>query len=109
MKAQERHHLKQNEFATTVRTVTGYAAENRTLLLRGSALVIAILLIGGGYYVWNKHRNDQAGAMLGVATATRQAPLASTLPSKDAPVGVTFPDEKARDEATVAAYAKVIA
>jgi TolA-binding protein len=109
MKAQERHHLKQNEFAvTTARLAGGFAHHRDRILMIGGGLVL-IAIIAGGYFYFQKQRNATASALLGAALQVEQSPVvpAPTLPGATQQAG-TFATEQARNEAAVAAYQKVI-
>ena len=103
MKAEERHHLKQNEFAVTAAKVAGTMAANRDRIMIGGIALVVVAALVGGYFYWNKRTNDQASGMLGRAMATAQAQVvpAPTLPGATQPAG-TYPTEQAtrrgRDE-----------
>ncbi|MEO7191523.1 MAG: tetratricopeptide repeat protein [Vicinamibacterales bacterium] len=110
MKSQERHHLKQNEFAHTAGRVSEVVVEDRSRILLFSGVAVLILAIAGGFFYWRAHTANQAGALLGTAMATAQGQVAppSTLPGAAQTPG-TFPTEKARAEAAIKAYQEVIA
>ena len=108
MKAEERHHLKQNEFAVTAAKVAGTMAANRDRFVMGGIALVVVVALVGGYFYWNKRTNDQASGMLGRAMATAQAQVvpAPTLPGATQPAG-TYPTEQARDEAAIKAFQEV--
>jgi len=108
MKAQERHHLKQNEFAATAARVMGTLTANRDRVIMVAIGVVAVAAIVGGYFFWQKRTNEQAGALLGVATSIIQAPIvpAPTVPGATQQPG-TYPTEAARREAAVQAFQQV--
>lgn len=108
MKAEERHHLKQNEFAVTAAKVAGTMAANRDRVVMGGIALVVVAALVGGYFYWNKRTNDQASGMLGRAMATAQAQVvpAPTLPGATQPAG-TYPTEQARDEAAIKAFQEV--
>ena len=110
MKAEERHHLKQNEFAVTAAKVAGTMAANRSRIMIGGIAIVVVLALVGGYFYWNKRTNDQASGMLGRAMAIAQGQVvpAPTLPGATQPAG-TYPTEQARDEAAVKAFEDVAA
>jgi TolA-binding protein len=110
MKAQERHHLKQNEFAIRTARVAESLRANRDRAIVVTIAVIAIAVIGGGYLLWQKRTNDQASGMLGAAMAIAQAQIAPapTLPGATQAAG-TYPTERARDEAVLKAFQEVAA
>ena len=110
MKAQERHQLKQNEFAVTVAKVTDVVQQNRNAVTAGIAALLIILIALGGFFWYRSHRNDQAGALLGKAMVVVQSPIAPppTVPGAQQNPG-TFPTDKARQEAALQAFQQVIA
>ncbi|HYN08659.1 MAG TPA: tetratricopeptide repeat protein [Vicinamibacterales bacterium] len=110
MKAQERHHLKQNEVAQTAARVVETFAANRDRIMMVSVVVLLVLAIGGGYLYWRKRTNDKAGAMLGIAMAVTQSQIvpAPTVPgATQAPN--TYPTDRARQEAALKAFQEVAA
>jgi TolA-binding protein len=109
MKAQERHHLKQNEFAVTTARLAGGLAQNRERIAIAGGVLVLILAIGGGYFYFNKQSGDRASAAFGAALRVEQSQVvpAPTLPGATQQAG-TFATEQARNEAAVAAYQKVI-
>jgi TolA-binding protein len=102
MKAHERHQLKENDFLKTTVAVTKVVRENRNVVALGLAAVIVVAGAVGGWMFWRTHRANEAGALLGVAMATAQAPIAPapSLPGATQTPG-TFPTEQARAEATI--------
>ena len=109
MKAQERHHLKENEFAvTTARVAAQLAANRRTILTVVGAAAVAGALVAG-YFYFQSRTYDQASAMLGAAMTIQQSTVAPapTVPGAKQAAG-TYPTEAARDEAAMAAFQKVI-
>ncbi|HXT71439.1 MAG TPA: tetratricopeptide repeat protein [Vicinamibacterales bacterium] len=109
MKAQERHHLKQNEFAITTAKLAGTVAENRSQILMIGGGVLLVGVIAGGWFYLQKQKNDAANALFGAAMRVEQSQIvpAPTLPGATQQAG-TFATEQARNEAAVAAYQKVI-
>jgi len=105
MKAQERHQLKKNDFLETATSFTGLVRENRSqvALVLGGALVIGAIV--GGWYYLKMQKNNAAGALLGIAMATSQAPItpAPSLPGAKQTAG-TYPTEKDRAEAAIKAF-----
>src|SRR5690348_4378656 len=100
MKAHERHHLKENEFVATVGRLTAAFRENRDRVLLIAAVVVLIGGVAAGYVFWNRHRDDQAGAMFATAMAVNESPIAPapTVPGAKQAVG-TYPTLRARQEA----------
>jgi TolA-binding protein len=110
MKAQERHQLKQNEFAVTAARVAELAAVNRNRILYVVAGAVALIVIVAAVVMWRGSSANRAGAMFGVAMATAQSPVvpAPTLPGAKQQPG-TFPTEQARSEAAIKAFNEVAA
>jgi len=110
MKAQERRHLKENDFAATTLQVMDFVRTNRDRVVLIGAAAAVVLAIGGGYAYWHKHTNDEAGALLGVAMAVAQSPIVPppTVPGATQTPG-TYPSDQTRQEAAVQAFQQVIA
>jgi tetratricopeptide (TPR) repeat protein len=108
MKAKERHHLKENDFATNLRRATDAFETNRRNILMGVGMFALVVVIGSAYFYSRRHTANAAGEMLGVAMAIEQSPIAppSTLPGAKQQPG-TYPTEKAKNEAMLAAYQQV--
>jgi TolA-binding protein len=110
MKAHERHQLKQNEFVETALKMGEIVQNNRGLVAVLTTVGVIIAAIGGGWYYWSSHRANEAGALLGVAMATAQAPVtpAPSLPGATQTPG-TYPTDQARAEAAIKAFGAVSA
>ena len=108
MKAQERHHLKQNEFVATVARTSAFVRANRDRLVLGAAVLVVALLAGGGYLYWRSYTNDQASALLGTAMTIAEAQIAppSSLPGAAQAPG-TYASDRARQEAALKAFEEV--
>jgi hypothetical protein len=109
MKASERHQLKQNEFVETTMRVSAWAREHQKQVVPAVIAALVIVVVGGGYSFWRKHRADRAGALLGVAMALEHAPIAppSNVPGAKQVAG-TYPTEQARSDAALKALQDVI-
>jgi TolA-binding protein len=109
MKAEERRHLKQDEFTVRAAWVADQVTTNRTRLLTGAGVIVAIGIGVWGYFYMQNRAADRASAMLGSAMLLAQSPIApaSTLPGALQAAG-TYPTEAARADATAAALKKVI-
>lgn len=108
MKANERHHLKQNEFAEGTAHLVDTLTVNRNtvaLVLGGAVLVAAIV---AGVIYWRGGRANEAGALFGRAMATAQGAVvpAPSLPGATQQAG-TFATEQARSEAAIKAFTEV--
>ncbi|MEI6244512.1 MAG: tetratricopeptide repeat protein [Acidobacteriota bacterium] len=108
MKAQERHHLKQNEFVSGVATATHWYKDNQGAFVGGVVAVLAVIVLGSGYFWWQNRNQEQAGSLLGVAMTIYQAPVVppSSVPGARQTPG-SYPSEKARYEAALAAFSQV--
>jgi TolA-binding protein len=110
MKAQERHHLKENEVAiTTARVMDALAGQRDRILMIGGGIVLVVVLVGGYLYI-QRQTDNAAGTLLGSAMTVASAQIvpAPTVPGATQQAG-TYPTEQARNDAAVAAYLKVIA
>ncbi|MFI5179389.1 MAG: tetratricopeptide repeat protein [Vicinamibacterales bacterium] len=110
MKAEERRHLKTNEFASTALRVVETLKSHRDQAVMAAVAIVAVLVIGGGWAYWHKHTNDEAGALLGVAMSVAQAPIVPppTVPGATQSPG-TYPSDQARQEAALQAFQQVVA
>jgi tetratricopeptide (TPR) repeat protein len=100
MKREERHHLKENEFARLLsRTGEGVRSHSRGVGVAAVLIVLALALVGG-YFFWRNSREEKAGAMLAEAMATAQAPVMPPAIGTPATAG-TFATERARSEAAL--------
>lgn len=100
MKREERHHLKENDFAKALdRTAHGVRSHSRGVGMAAILIAVALVLFGG-YFLWRSNRQEKAGAMLADAVATLQAPVAPPAIGTPAVAG-TFPTEQARTEAAL--------
>jgi len=110
MKAEERHRLKENAFATNTAKVLGNVSANRERWTAG-LIAVAVLIVGAsGFAWWSRHQREKGGAELGQAMAIEQAPIAPapTVPGAAQSTG-TYPTETARSEAALAAFEKIAA
>jgi tetratricopeptide (TPR) repeat protein len=75
LRSSERHHLKEDQFATATMDKLSWAVDNRNLLLIGGGIlvVVLLLLIGGFYYQQN--REQRASALLGQALQLYSSPI----------------------------------
>jgi len=100
MRRDERHHLKENEFARLVsRTGDSVRMHGRGVGVASVLIVVALLLVGG-YFLWRNNREEKAGGMLAEAMATAQAPVQPPAIGTPAQAG-TFATEQARTEAAL--------
>lgn len=109
MKAKERRHLKENEFVAMANRVMEWTQDNRDRLTVGGVALAVVIALGGGYWFWRQHTTDQADALLGMAMSIDQATIAPapTVPGAKQTPG-TYPSEKARNDAAIQAFQKVV-
>src|SRR5262245_6387805 len=89
MKTQERHKLKQNEFVRTVDSAREVLEARRRDITWISTVVIALLVLVGGYTWWRQSRANSANELFASALAVYQAPVvppAAPAPGSPAPV-----------------------
>lgn len=110
MKAQQRHQLKQNDFAASVARLADTLRESGPRLVVGVIAVAVVLAAIGGYFTWRKHTRDQAGVLFAAAMAVTESQIAPapTVPGASQAPG-TFPTANARQEAAIAAFQKIAA
>jgi TolA-binding protein len=109
MKAQERHHLKQNELAIQTQRMVQRFAGSRNQIIGIAAAVIVLVAGIWGYFYFRGRTNDRVSAMLGSALQVQSSPIvpAPTVPGATQAPG-TYPNETARAEAAIAEFQKVI-
>ena len=105
MKAQERHRLKENAFATNTGLVIQSVAENRQRWFGVLIALVVLVIAAGGYAFWAKQQREAGGIQLGQALAIEQAIIAPapTVPGATQAAG-TYPTEQARGEAALKAF-----
>ena len=106
MKSQERHKLKENEFARTVTHAREVLESRRRDLLWGIIVVLALLASVGAYASWQQFRTGRATELLASALAIYEAPVVPVqepAPGSPAPVPQpgTYRTEQAKLEAAL--------
>jgi TolA-binding protein len=106
MKSQERHKLKENEFATTVQHARQAIEGRRRDITWAVVIVIALLASVAAYAGWRQTRTNRATELLATALAVYEAPvvpLSAPAPGSPAPVQQpgTFLTEQAKLEAAL--------
>jgi TolA-binding protein len=106
MKSQERHKLKQNEFATTVLHAREAIDARRRDIVWAVIIVVALLASVGAYAGWRQTRANRSTELLATALAVYQAPvvpLTAPAPGSPAPVQQpgTYMSENAKLEAAL--------
>jgi TolA-binding protein len=108
MKSQERHRLKENAFASNTMRVLDSVTEHRDRWIAGGVVFAVLIVAMGAYGYWQKHQSEAGGALLGIALAIEQAPIApaSTVPGASQAPG-TYPTEQAKNEAALKAFEQI--
>jgi TolA-binding protein len=106
MKSQERHKLKENEFATTVMHARDALGARRRDLIWGAIIILALLASVGAYVGWKQLGANRATASLATALAVYKAPVVpAAVPAPGSPAPVqqagTFLTERARLDAAL--------
>ena len=106
MKRQERHKLKENEFARSVAHAQEMLETRKREILWGVTLAVVLLAIVGGYAWWRTSRNARATELLANALAVYQAPVVpppAPAPGSPAPVQQpgTYGTEQAKLQAAL--------
>lgn len=106
MKSQERHKLKQNEFATTVLHAREAIEARRKDIVWAVIIVVALLASVGAYAGWRQTRANRSTELFATALAIHQAPVvppAAPAPGSPAPVQQpgTYMSENAKLEAAL--------
>lgn len=112
MKRTERHHLKENELAVSLRQAQITAQRYRRQITWATIAALVVVAAGVGYAVWRGRVNSQSRELLAAALAVAQAPV--TPPptpgvSTPPPEPGTYSSEKAKLEAALPKFAEVAA
>ena len=110
MKRIERHHLKDNELATTLAGISHVVDARRRQLLYGAAALLAIVVVVLGFSTWRRQQQSRGQELLAeamVALNARVVPAGAAGPEGDAPaaaqIGATgsFSTEAAKLNAAI--------
>jgi TolA-binding protein len=106
VKSIERHKLKEDEFARTVRVSKERFEQHREDFGRLAVAALVVVALAGAYVWWNSARNEKAGGMLAAGLAVYEAPVVPVpppAPGSPAPVQQpgTYPTENAKLEAAL--------
>jgi predicted negative regulator of RcsB-dependent stress response len=112
MKSTERHRLKENEFARTVARARELIDTRRRDMTAIAIVLVAAILLAGGYGWWRHARDSKANTVLAAALAVAEAPVvAPTPPAPGSPIPVqqpgTFQTEQAKLEAALPKFLEV--
>jgi TolA-binding protein len=110
MKRIERHHLKDNELATTLADLTRRVEARRTQLVYAAVAVLAIVVVAIGISVWRQRAQSRGQELLAeamVALNARVVPATAAGPEGDAPAAAqinatgSFSTEEAKLNAAI--------
>jgi len=106
MKSQERHKLKENEFARTVGHAREVLANRQRDITWAVAVIVGLLAIVGGYAWWRQSTASRGTELFATALAVYEAPVvpvAAPAPGSPAPVQQpgTYLTEQAKLEAAL--------
>jgi tetratricopeptide (TPR) repeat protein len=110
MKRTERHHLKENELAVSLRHAQATAQRYRRQITWGTLAALVIVAAGVGYTVWRGRVNGQSREQLAAALAIAQAPVTPPAPpgvSTPPPQPGTYSSERAKLEAALPKFTEV--
>src|SRR5215510_5018078 len=106
MKSTERHKLKENEFARTVAQAREMFETRGNDLVRIALVIVAAIILVGGYTWWRQSRNAAGNVALADALAVYEAPVVA--PAAPAPGSAlpaqqpgTYPTERAKLDAAL--------
>lgn len=104
MKRTERRHLKENELLHLTQSARGLL-DGGTRNLAAIGGVVVVLLGVGGYFLWQRSVDNRAGAKLAQALVLDEARIGAA-PEAGRPDagGLSFPTERARQEAQVVKF-----
>lgn len=112
MKSTERHRLKENEFARSVAQARAFVETRRRDTAAIALVIVAAILLAGGYGWWRHARDAKANTALAAALAVAEAPVvAPTPPAPGSPMPIqqpgTFQTEQAKLEAALPKFVEV--
>lgn len=107
MKRSERHHLKENELAISLRRARAVAEQHRREITFATIGILVILAASVGYLVWRQRTNSLAEERLADALTIAEAPVVPPAPAS--PPGAappprtpgTYPSERVKLEAAL--------
>ena len=78
MRREERHHLKENALATVLVETRRWLAGSGRPILFGGGIMLAGLIVVGGYLSWTQIKERRAGELLAEAMSTLEAEVVSS-------------------------------
>ena len=105
MKATERHHLKENEFAEWLNAAREWFDGNRNLITYGGLAIVLIAVAVGGTLAYRNMEAAKAAGMLAEAMSIAEAQVLAPTASEPGKAPVqppgTYPSDRARLEAAL--------
>jgi tetratricopeptide (TPR) repeat protein len=106
MKRSERHRLKENELTHVLSDATERLRENRSTITLVAGVLVAVLLVAGGYWAWKTRGESRAQLLLGDAIVIMQSPVQEAKPGAKPQAG-SYATVQARTEAALAKFTEV--
>jgi hypothetical protein len=97
---QTRKQLKTDKFAQEVGETFSFLSEHRSESIRYGAIGLAVIVLGAGYYFYNRHQATVREAALAQAMRVADAVIGTA----DTPTNKAFPTQEAKDQARSAAF-----
>lgn len=100
-----RRELNSNPVAVGVEHSVDYFSLHRSQIIKIVAAVVLLAILIGGFFLWRNHQQDVRRAKLGEAFTTQDAYVGPL----NAPIGLSFPTQEAKDQAVSKAFSAVAA
>jgi len=100
-----RKELKSDKFALEVGQTVSFFEENRQEILRYGAVALGVGVLVAGWLVYQKHQHAAREEALASAILVQEAPISGAPNS----VGMNFPTQAAKDEASTKAFSGLAA
>ena len=100
-----RKELKSDKFALEVGQTVSFFEEHRQEILRYGAIAAGVAVLVAGWLVYQKHQHALREEALASAILVQEAPISATPNS----VGLNFPTQAAKDEASTKAFSALAA
>jgi len=97
---QTRKQLKTDKFAQEVGQTFSFLSEHRSESIRYGVIGLAVILLGVGYYFYNRHQATAREAALAEAMRVSDAVIGTA----DTPTNKAFPTQEAKDQARKKAF-----
>lgn len=100
MKRQTRKQLKTDKFAEEVNQTVSFLNEHRAESIRYGVIAVAVAVLVGGYFLYNRHQATVRETALAEALRINDAIIGPA----DTPTNKAFPTEEAKDKARAKAF-----